>query len=86
MSTVTVSERGQVVIPVEIRRQLGITAGCQLDFSLEGNSIRVELKRRIQPSRPEDGYGMLACTQPGERRLTDFDVAQAMRDAVDDCP
>lgn len=86
MSIVTVSEKGQVVIPAEIRRQLGIMPGCQLDFSLEGNTIRVELKRRIQPSRSEDGYGMLVCTQPGERRLADFDVAQAMRDAADDCP
>ncbi len=84
MATVTVSEKGQVVIPAEIRRQLRITPGCQLDFSLEGNTIRVELKRRVQPSRPEDGYGMLVCTKPGERRLADFDVAQAMRDAADD--
>ncbi len=81
---VTVSEKGQIVIPAEIRRQLGITPGCQLEFSLEGNSIRVELKRQIPPSRPEDGYGMLVCTQPGERRLADFDVAQAMRNAGDD--
>lgn len=32
MATVTVSEKGQVVIPAEIRRQLGIMPGCQLDF------------------------------------------------------
>ena len=84
MSTVTVSEKGQVVIPAEIRRRLGIVPGCQLDFALEGNTIRVELKRRIQPTRPEDGYGMLVCDKPGKRRLADFDVAQAMRDARDD--
>ena len=47
MSTVTVSEKGQVVIPAVIRRKLGIQPGCQLDFVLEGNSIRVELKRAI---------------------------------------
>jgi AbrB family looped-hinge helix DNA binding protein len=84
MATVTVSEKGQVVIPADIRRQLGITPGCQLEFSLEGHTLRVELKRRLQRTHPDDGYGMLICTQPGERRLTDFDVAQAMRDAADD--
>lgn len=66
MHTVTVSEKGQVVIPAEIRRRLGITPGCQLDFILEDNTLRVEVKRRIQPSRPEDGYGMLVCKKPGQ--------------------
>ena len=36
MQTVTVSYKGQVVIPVEIRRRLGINPGCQLDFRLDG--------------------------------------------------
>ena len=84
MATVTVSEKGQVVIPADIRRRLGIVPGCQLDFTLEDNTIRVRVKRRIQPSRAEDGYGMLVCNKPGERRLTDFDVAHAMREANDD--
>ena len=86
MHTVTVSEKGQVVIPAEIRRQLGITPGCQLDFSLEGNTIRIELKRRVTPTRPEEGYGMLVCTKPGARRLSEFDIAQAMREAVNGRP
>ncbi len=84
MPTVTVSEKGQVVIPAEIRRRLGISPGCQLEFNLEGNMIRVEVKRRCPPSRPEDGYGMLVCKRPGSRRLLEFDVARAMRDAADD--
>jgi AbrB family looped-hinge helix DNA binding protein len=84
MRTVTVSDKGQVVIPAEIRRQLGITPGCQLDFSLEGETIRVAVKRRIKPTRPEDGYGMLVCKQPGKRRLSDFDVATAMQQQAAD--
>jgi antitoxin PrlF len=81
MQTVTVSEQGLVVLPLDIRKQLGITAGSQLNLILENAGLRVEVKNRIQPTRPEDGYGLLVCKQPGERHLSEFDVAQAMRDA-----
>lgn len=86
MQTVTVSDKGQVVIPIEIRRRLGITPGCQLDFSLEGQVIRAEIKRQVAPTKIEDGFGMLVCKRPGERRLADFDVAAAMRENDDDRP
>ncbi|MBI3372784.1 MAG: AbrB/MazE/SpoVT family DNA-binding domain-containing protein [Betaproteobacteria bacterium] len=86
MLIVTVSDKGQVVIPVEIRRRLGITPGCQLDFSLEGHVIRAEVKRRVVQTSAEDGYGMLVCKRPGKRRLADFDVALAMREAKHDRP
>jgi antitoxin PrlF len=80
MQTVTVSEQGQVVLPLDIRKQLGITAGSQLNLILENTGLRVEVKNRIQPTRTEDGYGLLVCKQPGERHLSEFDVAQSMRD------
>lgn len=84
MPTVTVSDKGQVVIPVEIRRFLGITPGCRLDFSLEGHVIHAEVKRLIVQTNVEDGFGMLVCKRSGERRLADFDVALAMRESADD--
>ena len=86
MMVVTVSEKGQVVIPVEIRRRLGITPGCQLDFSLDGHVIHAEVKRPVVQTSAEDGLGMLVCKRPGKRRLADFDVALAMREAKDDRP
>lgn len=79
MHTVTVSDKGQVVIPVQIRRRLGIAQGCQLTFSLEGHVIQVEIKRPMVQTKAEDGFGMLVCKRPGRRRLADFDVAAAMR-------
>ncbi len=84
MLTVTVSDKGQVVIPVEIRRRLGITPGCQLDFSLDGHVIRAEVKRQVAQTHVEDGFGMLVCKRPGKRRLVDFDVALAMRESEGD--
>jgi antitoxin PrlF len=86
MRTVTVSDKGQVVIPAKIRRRLGITPGCQLDFSLEGNVIRAEVKRRVVQTKAEDGFGMLVCKRLGKRRLADFDVALAVREVEDDRP
>lgn len=83
--TVTVSDKGQVVIPAAIRRRLGLVPGSKLDFGLEGDSIRVRPLKSIPPSRAEDGYGLLRCDLPGERRLADFDVADAMRAEGDDC-
>jgi len=84
MLTVTVSDKGQVVIPVEIRRRLGITSGCQLDFSLDGHVIRAVVKRQVAQTHVEDGFGMLVCKRPGKRRLADFDVALAMRESEGD--
>jgi AbrB family looped-hinge helix DNA binding protein len=84
MLTVTVSDKGQVVIPVEIRRRLGIKPGCQLDFSLDGHVIHAEVKRQVAKTNAEDGFGMLVCKRPGKRRLADFDVALAMRESDGD--
>ena len=75
MQTVTVSEQGQVIIPIKIRKQLDITACTQLILILENAGLRVELQKRIQQTRAEDGYGLLICKEPGERHLADFDVA-----------
>ncbi|WP_295392722.1 AbrB/MazE/SpoVT family DNA-binding domain-containing protein [uncultured Thiodictyon sp.] len=88
MSTVTASDKDQVVIPASIRHRLGIAPGTKLDFDfeLEGDSIRIRPLRTIKPTQAADGYGMLTCTRPGERRLADFDVATGMRSAADDRP
>jgi AbrB family looped-hinge helix DNA binding protein len=86
MPTVTVSDKGQVVIPAAIRRRLGLVPGSKLDFEMEGDSIRVRPLKSIPPSRAEDGFGMLSCDLAGERRLADFDVAEAMRVEDNDRP
>lgn len=36
-----VTERGQVSIPAEIRRKLGIRAKTSLEWVIEGNAVRV---------------------------------------------
>jgi hypothetical protein len=73
-----------VVIPSAIWRRLGIATGSKLELELEGNSIRMRLRKTIPPSRTEDGYGLLRCDLPGQRRLAHFDVVDAMREQDDD--
>jgi hypothetical protein len=53
---------------------------------LEGDSIRIRLRKSITPSRVEDGSGLLRCDLPAERRLADFDVIDAMCKRDDDRP
>jgi antitoxin PrlF len=80
MTTVTVSDKGQVVIPAAIRRGLGIKAGTELEFELDGSEIRVSLRHAVPPARIDDGYGMLrAKPTTGPRSLEDFEPADAMR-------
>ncbi len=81
MQTVTVSEQGQVVIPIDVHKQLGITTDTQLNLIIENSGLRIEIKHRTQPTHLEEGYGLLVCKQPGERHLSEFDVAQAMKEA-----
>lgn len=78
MSKVTVSAKGQVVIPVELRKRLGITPGCQLEFFEEDGAIKVVVRRQRTPTRHADGFGMFVA-RGSSRRLADFDVAEAMR-------
>ena len=76
---VTVSAKGQIVIPAEIRRRLGLGPGSELEFTEEAGELRVRILRAVEPSRVEDGFGMLRYRGPA-RRLAEFDVANAMRE------
>ena len=38
-----VTRRGQVTIPIELRRALGIHAGSEVEFELDGDGARMRL-------------------------------------------
>ena len=77
MTTATVSGKAQVVIPAAIRRGLGIKPGTELEFELEGSSIRINLRQRVAPASLDAGYGMLkAGPSTNARLLKNFDAAQ----------
>ena len=79
MPAATLTEKGQIVIPAEIRARYELTPGTQVEFVDEGGSIRLLVRRRVVPSDPKAGYGLVkvkprrAGSPP--RRLSEFDVA-----------
>lgn len=82
MSAATLTAKGQIVIPAEIRKRHGLTPGTQLEFTDEGGVIRLIVRRRVAATDPAAGYGMLrvAPVPPGApaRRLADFDAASLL--------
>ncbi len=76
MPAATLTEKGQVVIPAEIRARYGLTAGTQVEFVDEGGAIRLVVRRRLTPSDPASGYGLVKVKAKGKpRRLEAFDAA-----------
>ncbi|HEU0199601.1 MAG TPA: AbrB/MazE/SpoVT family DNA-binding domain-containing protein [Burkholderiaceae bacterium] len=82
MPAATLTEKGQVVIPAEIRARYELTPGTQVEFVDEGGTIRLYVRRRVKPSDPAAGYGMVkvkprpAGRKP--RRLSEFDPASVL--------
>jgi AbrB family looped-hinge helix DNA binding protein len=58
MEATSVTSKGQVTIPKEVRQRLGIRQGSRIEFSLVGDHAVVRVKS--SPARVKDtGFGML---------------------------
>jgi AbrB family looped-hinge helix DNA binding protein len=79
MPAATLTEKGQIVIPAEIRARYQLTPGTQVEFVNEGGTIRLVVRRRLARSDPAAGYGMIKVKarsgRKSVRRLSDFDPA-----------
>lgn len=81
MPAATLTEKGQVVIPAEIRARHGLTPGTQVEFVDEGGTIRLVVRRRVTPSDPVAGYGLIKLKARGKpRSLAEFDAASLLKD------
>lgn len=77
VAAATLTERGQIVVPADIRRKYGLTPGTQVEFVDDGGTIRLVVRRRVTPSDPRAGFGMIKVKATGRpRRLSDFDPAR----------
>lgn len=80
MPAATLTDKGQVVIPAEIRARHGLTPGTQVEFVDEGGTIRLVVRRRVTPSDPAAGYGLVKLKPRGKpRSLSEFDPAGLLK-------
>lgn len=79
VATTKMSSRGQVVIPEEVRRRLGLTKGAQFVVLGEGDVV---ILKAIRPPSMEDFDGLVSRAEETARRagMTPDDVAVAIRE------
>ncbi len=60
MQATSVTSKGQVTIPIEVRQRLGIRQGSKIEFCVVGDHVEMRLSHGHAPARPEQsGYGLL---------------------------
>ncbi len=83
MPAATLTEKGQIIIPAEIRARYELTPGTQVEFVDEDGSIRLLIRRRVPRADPAAGYGMVKLKagriSKNPRRLADFDAASIFK-------
>lgn len=76
MSSVLVSAKGQVVLPADLRRRLGLNPGARLEVTEEPDGLRLRVQRAVPASGVENLAGMVTAPSRGKpRKLSDFDPA-----------
>ena len=71
----TVTSKGQVAIPMEIRRALGIRQGSNLAFAQKNGKVELRVVHRA-PEAVVSGFAMLGAR--GKRLPADFDAASLL--------
>jgi AbrB family looped-hinge helix DNA binding protein len=80
MTTMTVSSKGQVVLPTSIRKRLGLVAGSQLQVFDEVDGIRLVVARPIKATNIAACAGMVVAPRSGKpRQLSEFDASSVLR-------
>ena len=79
MSSVLVSAKGQVVLPAELRRRLGLNPGARLEITEEPGGLMLRLQRTVDAAPVEELAGMVTAPKRGKpRKLSEFDPASLM--------
>lgn len=82
---ITVSSKGQVVLPAEVRRHLRLVKGERLSVEVQGDSVvlrPVPEPRQYRATRhPKSGLLVMVAVKPPKRKVTAAEIAQLL-DAV----
>jgi antitoxin PrlF len=80
MSILTVSSKGQIVLPAELRRRLGMGAGAKIEALEEPDGLKLRVLRPVAKADTSALAGMIKIPSGGTpRRLEDFDPASLLR-------
>ena len=80
---VTVSSKGQVVLPAELRDRLGLSAGAKLEVVDEPDGVHLRVVRSVARTELAELAGMVKAPSKGRpRRLEDFDAASMTGNAM----
>ena len=72
MVTVTVSSKGQVVLPARVRARLGLNPGARLELHDEPDGVRLKVVRAVPRTRLAELAGMVTAKPSGKpRRLAE---------------
>jgi len=80
MATLTVSSKGQIVLPAGVRRRLGMGAGAKIEIVEEADGLRLRVVSAVNQAKVASLVGMAKARNRGvARRLEDFDPASMLR-------
>jgi len=79
MSTLLVSSKGQIVLPAEMRRRLGMGAGARIEVLEESDGLKLRVVRSVATADMTNMAGMVKAPSRGvPRSLADFDPASLL--------
>jgi antitoxin PrlF len=79
MPTLLVSSKGQIVLPAEMRRRLGMGAGARIEVLEESDGLKLRVVRSVATADMAGMAGMVKARARGvPRRLEDFDPASLL--------
>lgn len=74
----TLTSKGQVTIPRDVRQHFGLKQGMAVTFEIEGDHIALRPVRTLQPMQGS-GFGLVKSRRKGVP--ADFDAASLVVDA-----
>jgi antitoxin PrlF len=79
MPTLSVSSKGQIVLPAELRRRLGMGAGAKLEVLEESDGLKLRVVRSMATVDIAGMAGLVKAPARGvPRRLEDFHPASLL--------
>ena len=81
----TIDKAGRVVIPADVRKRLGLTAGTELEMVIEGFALRL-VRAVAGPQLVRRGERLIAHPRAAEGQRTEIDVARLIEEERDRWP